>query len=121
MPQPPTTIDTDKLLRTRHRLKRLSVFLDDAFEIPVIKTRIGWDAIIGFIPVIGDIAGALISLVIVLQALKLKVPKYLIIKMLANIGIELVAGLKKDLPFKILIADYAPAYSLSPHGHREVP
>ena len=31
---------------------------------------------------------------------------------LSNAGIlELVAGLKKDLPFKILIADYAPAYS----------
>ena len=71
----------------------MSTVLDDAFTIPGTNVRIGWDGLIGLLPVVGDILGAVLSLFIVFQGLRLKAPKLVILKMLSNIAIELLAGM----------------------------
>lgn len=95
MPQnnKPSLADTNNLLKKQKSLKRLSSLLDDAITIPVLNIKLGWDAIIGLVPVIGDIAGAIISLYIVGQALSLGLPVTKIARMLINIGIELLIGI----------------------------
>lgn len=83
----------EQLLKKKRQLERLSHLLDDAFTIPILKIPVGWDAIIGLIPVIGDIIGALLSFILVIQAIRLKAGTLAIFKMLLNIGIELMLGL----------------------------
>ncbi|HAC50859.1 MAG TPA: DUF4112 domain-containing protein, partial [Sulfitobacter sp.] len=36
------------------RLRRLAVSMDSAFKLPVVGVRMGWDSILGFVPVVGD-------------------------------------------------------------------
>lgn len=82
-----------ELIKVRARLEKLSRLLDDVFTIPVLNIKIGWDAIIGFIPVVGDGIGAILSLYLIGQAAMLKTPPLTLVRMLLNIGIELLLGM----------------------------
>ena len=42
--------------RARERLIHLSKLLDAAVEVPLLRTRVGLDALLGVVPVAGDIA-----------------------------------------------------------------
>lgn len=84
--------DREQQLRMRARLTRLAKLMDSSIRIPVIGKRIGWDAILGLIPGIGDIAGAAISVYIVLAARQLGVPPARLARMVANIGIDSLLG-----------------------------
>lgn len=75
------------------RLLRLSRLLDSAFEVPGTRFRIGFDALIGLIPGIGDLAGGAVSLYIVVEAARLGVPIRGLILMIFNILVELVIGI----------------------------
>ena len=66
--------------------------MDSSIRIPVIGKKIGWDAIIGLVPGIGDLAGAVISGYIVVSAAKLGVPRGAQARMVANIGLETLIG-----------------------------
>lgn len=81
------------ITQQKQQLERLSILLDEAFTLPVVGVRVGWDAIIGLIPVIGDGAGAIISSYFVYKALRFKMPLSTVAKMLLNIGIELLIGI----------------------------
>ena len=81
------------ITQQKQQLARLSILLDEAFTLPVVGVRVGWDAIIGLIPVIGDGAGAIISSYFVYKALRFKMPLTTVAKMLLNIGIELLIGI----------------------------
>ncbi|OUS04627.1 hypothetical protein A9Q81_05770 [Gammaproteobacteria bacterium 42_54_T18] len=81
------------ITQQKQQLARLSILLDEAFTLPVIGVRVGWDAIIGLIPVIGDGAGAIISSYFVYKALRFKMPLTTVVKMLVNIGVELLIGI----------------------------
>lgn len=78
------------------QVNRLAYLLDNSINIPVINYRIGLEAIIGLIPVLGDAIGMLISSFIVVQALRLGVSRTVITRMIANIVIEGVIG---SIPF----------------------
>lgn len=77
----------------KQQLARLSILLDEAFTLPVIGVRVGWDAIIGLVPVIGDGAGAILSGYFVYKALRFKMPFTIVARMLLNIGVELLIGI----------------------------
>ncbi|MCB0189523.1 MAG: DUF4112 domain-containing protein, partial [Caldilineaceae bacterium] len=70
---------------TLRQLQHLAWLLDAAFEIPIIRYRVGLDAIIGLIPVVGDTIGMIISSYIVLQAARLGVSGSVLARMVANI------------------------------------
>ncbi|MEM8865204.1 MAG: DUF4112 domain-containing protein [Planctomycetota bacterium] len=71
---------------------RLATLLDDAFRIPGTNIRFGWDSILGLFPGIGDAATTILALVPVATAWKLGVSRWIIAKMLFNIGVDAVIG-----------------------------
>ena len=77
------------------RLKRvrvLSRLLDEQFRIPGTTQRIGLDGLLGLIPGVGDAAGALLSAYILYEAIRLGTPTSVLLRMVANIGIDTVVG-----------------------------
>lgn len=75
------------------QLNNLAWLLDNSIRIPLLNYRIGLDAIIGLIPGLGDVAGLLVSSLIVVGAIRLGVPPVLIMRMMLNLVIEAVIGL----------------------------
>jgi hypothetical protein len=73
-------------------LRGFARFMDEAFEIPGTKYRFGADALLGLIPGIGDAIGALFSSWIIAGALRHRVPALVILRMIANVAIDLVFG-----------------------------
>ena len=73
-------------------LRRLAYLLDDRFKIPFTRYRLGWDFIIGLIPVAGDILTAILSLHILVAARKYDVSGGVMWRMLSNILIDMVVG-----------------------------
>jgi len=73
-------------------LQRFAVLMDEQFAIPGIGTRIGLDALIGFVPGIGDAGGALLSSWIILGALRHRVPAVHVLRMVLNVALDTVVG-----------------------------
>lgn len=90
-PQATTGVAPDRRARLT-RLRRLSFFLDNAIEIPILRYRIGLDPLIGLIPGGGDIAGMVLSCAIVLEAARLGVKRSILVQMAGNILLETVVG-----------------------------
>ena len=74
------------------RLARLARLLDARFGLPGTRLRFGLDALLGVIPGVGDIATGCLSLYIVWEAWRLGVPLPILLRMLFNIGLEVVVG-----------------------------
>lgn len=75
------------------RVDDLAWLLDNSIYIPLINYRIGLDALIGLIPGLGDVAGLILSSLIVIQALRLRTPKAVLLRMILNIVMEALVGL----------------------------
>jgi hypothetical protein len=73
-------------------LDLLAHLLDDWFRIPGTSIRFGLDGIIGLVPGIGDILGGLASTIIVVAAWVRGVPYVTLVRMVVNIGIEVLLG-----------------------------
>jgi hypothetical protein len=73
-------------------LRRLAWLIDGAFRVPGTRFRFGLNSLIGLTPAAGDTVLALVSLYIVNEARLLGLPKDKLVRMLANVGIETVAG-----------------------------
>ncbi|AWN34843.1 DUF4112 domain-containing protein [Methylobacterium radiodurans] len=74
------------------RLEALAHLLDSAFLIPGINRRVGVEAVIGLVPIIGDIAGMAISSYIVYEARRLGAPRWLIGRMALNVAFDGAVG-----------------------------
>ncbi len=74
------------------RIRALAFTLDNRFVIPGTSIRLGWDAIIGIIPGIGDVATGALSAYVVYLALQLDVPRSVIRQMLLNVLVDVSAG-----------------------------
>jgi hypothetical protein len=70
----------------------LAHVLDDWFRVPGTSIRFGLDGIIGLVPALGDIIGGLASSIIVFAAWVRGVPYITLIRMVVNIGIEVLLG-----------------------------
>jgi hypothetical protein len=75
------------------QMNNLAWLLDNSIPIPILNYRIGLDALIGLIPGLGDVAGLLVSSLIVVGAIRLGVPPAIVMRMLLNLVIEAVIGL----------------------------
>lgn len=73
-------------------LDLLSHLLDDFLRIPGTQIRFGLDGIVGLVPVIGDVLGAMASWIIILAAWLRGVPKITLARMIANVAIETIVG-----------------------------
>ncbi|HBA34353.1 MAG TPA: DUF4112 domain-containing protein [Gammaproteobacteria bacterium] len=75
----------------KDRVHRLGWWLDESIRLPG-GFRIGLDGIVGLIPGIGDVIGLALSSVIVLDAGRRGVPPVTLLRMVANLLIEMVIG-----------------------------
>ena len=71
-------------------IRHLAYLMDGA--IPIGRWSIGLDPLIGMIPGIGDLIGALISMVIVARAVQAGIPRVAVARMLANIAVDTLVG-----------------------------
>lgn len=74
------------------RIRAIARTFDSAIEIPGTRFRFGLDPIIGLIPGIGDLASDIASIYIVLVGIRLGAPRSVVVRMLANIGIDTIIG-----------------------------
>lgn len=89
----PEVIEPDeKLPRDLVALRRFAYFMDEAVGIPGTSRRIGLDAALGFIPGVGDAAGAILSTWIIIGALRHRVPLVHVVRMTVNVLLDLAIG-----------------------------
>lgn len=74
------------------RLRRLAKLLDSQFRVPSVGIRIGIDAVLGLIPVVGDAASALIGAYLIVEAYRLGVPRWALLRMVANLAVDTAIG-----------------------------
>jgi hypothetical protein len=73
--------------------RRLAQLLDSAITIPGTDVKIGLDPILGLVlPELGDALTAVLSLTLLGVALRERVPKLIIARMLLNIALDAVLG-----------------------------
>lgn len=88
------------LPRTKHgrtafddeNLDLLSHVLDDFIRIPGTSIRFGLDGIVGVIPGVGDVIGGIASCVIIVAAWVRGVSYGTLLRMIVNVGIEVLVG-----------------------------
>jgi hypothetical protein len=73
-------------------LEALAWLMDNSIPIPGTGRRIGLDAIIGFVPGLGDMVSSGASLFVILRAAGYGVPRVTVVRMLINLGLDLVIG-----------------------------
>ena len=74
------------------RVRAVADFLDNSLRIPGVGFPIGWDAVIGVIPGVGDALTGTLAVWIIVQARALGVPKRKLVRMLGNAGVDLAGG-----------------------------
>ncbi len=72
--------------------KLLVKLTDDLIEIPGTDKRFGLDALIGLLPGAGDSAMAVIALSLVALAASRRVPLPVLLRMVANVAIDMLGG-----------------------------
>lgn len=78
--------------RVLRRLDRLAWVLDSSIPIPLIRTRIGLDGLIGLVPGIGDAVSGMLSIYPVVEAGRLGIPGTTILRMLGNVLVDTLVG-----------------------------
>jgi hypothetical protein len=78
---------------TLDALRRWAVLLDSAFRIPGTGIRFGIDAIVGLIPGLGDISTPAFAALVLLQAVRMRLPLVVQARMVLNAAFDMVAGL----------------------------
>lgn len=74
------------------RLEALAKVMDSAFQIPGTRVRMGFDALLGLVPVIGDLVGQAISSYVIWEAKRLGVSRFTLWRMIGNSAIDTVFG-----------------------------
>ena len=75
------------------RVEALAKLMDSAFVIPGTNVRMGLDAFIGLVPVLGDLVTTAISSYIIFEARNLGVSKFTLMRMVGNTAIDGIVGL----------------------------
>lgn len=83
--------------RGRHQatlteLESVARLLDTKWRIPFTSIRFGLDAVVGLVPVLGDLATGLVSAYILFRALSLGIPAPLFARMVFNVLFDTLVG-----------------------------
>lgn len=76
----------------RRRLEAMEAVLERAFVVPGLNRRIGLDAIIGLVPVLGDVVTAAMGAWMVWEGRNLGMSKLHLARMAGNIGMDTAIG-----------------------------
>ena len=74
-------------------LQRWAVLLDSRFRVPGTRIRFGVDALLGLVPGIGDLAAPAFTALLLVQALRLRVPLVVQMRMVLNAAADMLIGL----------------------------
>ena len=74
------------------RMEFVAMLLDSAFVLPGTNRRVGIDAIIGLIPVFGDVVTTVLSSYVIWEARNLGISRFALSRMLANLAIHASVG-----------------------------
>lgn len=89
-------VEEEGVRPAREQLRWLAWLLDSSIPVPGTSFTIGLDALIGLVPVLGDLVGVLLSSYIMSEAARLGAPRPLLWRMAFNVGVEGVVGI---IPF----------------------
>lgn len=76
----------------RRRIEAMEMVLERSFVIPGINRPVGLDAIIGLVPVVGDIIAMGMGAYIVWEARNLDMPKWKLLRMAGNVAFDSAVG-----------------------------
>ena len=85
--------DLENGLYSLKNLQRFADLMEDRFRVPGTRYRVGWDFIIGLVPVIGDTLTALAALYVLVGAFHHGSRKRTIGRMLWNVLLDYLIGL----------------------------
>lgn len=86
----------DSDARTLAALRKWSVLLDSAFRVPGTNLTFGLDPILGLIPGLGDLTTPFFAALLLLHAVRLRIPRVVQLRMLINAAIDIATGV---IPF----------------------
>ena len=75
------------------RLEALAQLMDGAFVIPGTNLRVGLDAIVGLLPIAGDLIASIVSSYLIWEARQLGASRWLLARMIANTTIDTLFGM----------------------------
>lgn len=87
----------------RRRVEAMERLLERMFVVPGINRPVGLDTLLGFVPVVGDAAGAALGAWMVWEARNLGLSKFKLARMAGNVGLDALLGL---VPFVGDVADF---------------
>ena len=73
-------------------LESLAWILDSSIALPGLRLRIGLESLLGLVPVLGDLVGALLSSYILFLSARMGAPRVTLIRMALNVAVESVVG-----------------------------
>lgn len=76
----------------RKRVEMMEILLERSFIIPGINRPVGLDAIIGLVPVVGDVITAVMGSYLIWEARNLGMSKWQIGRMVGNLGVDTALG-----------------------------
>lgn len=88
----------------RKRIEAVEAVLERAFMVPGINRPVGLDAIIGLVPVVGDLLTAAMSAYAIWEARNLGMSKWQLTRMGANVAVDTALG---AIPFLGDLFDFA--------------
>lgn len=88
----PEVVTNRKTHERVERLEALANFMEGAFKIPGTKIDVGWDAILGLIPGVGDLLAAGVSLWIIREARQMGVSRWTLARMVWNVAVDVGVG-----------------------------
>lgn len=86
----PRPLEPEVLPRAPEWVDRLAWLMDRS--IPIGPWKIGLDGIIGLVPGLGDFAGMIVSGLIVAAAVRARLPRSAIARMVANVALDGIVG-----------------------------
>lgn len=81
--------DTTSRMR---RVRLLATLLDNSITVPGTGWKLGLDPIVGLIPGIGDLIGAVLSAYIILEAARAEVSGLTLVRMVVNVAFDTLVG-----------------------------
>lgn len=97
-PVRPTRMSAAKLSLSTHphavrqRIEAMEKVMERAIAIPVINRPVGLDAIIGLVPVAGDVMAAAMGIYMIWEARNLGMPKWQLARMASNVAFDTAVG-----------------------------
>ena len=77
----------------RQRIEAMEGLLERAFVIPGVNRPVGVDAIVGLVPVLGDVVTTAMGAWLIWEARNLGMSKFHLARMAGNVGVDTVVGM----------------------------